>query len=74
MARTTISIPEELLERLKRTALKRRVSMATVIREAIEKETEMERPKLHFLGIGDSGHTDTARRSAEERPGIHDWR
>lgn len=74
MTRTTITISDELLKRLRKIATERDVSMATVIREALEEKVNTERPKLHFLGIGDSGHTDIAKRSAEERPGIRDWR
>jgi predicted transcriptional regulator len=74
MVRTTISLPADLVERLKIEAARRRVSMATVIREALEAKVDTQRPKLHFLGVGDSGHADTARKSADDRPGIRDWR
>jgi hypothetical protein len=74
MERTTISLPEEVLRRLRLLAAERRTSMAALIREAIEEKSASYRPKPRSLGIGDSGHTDTARRSADERPVPRSWR
>ena len=68
MKRTTISISGELLERLRLMAAERRTSMATLIREALEEKAKAFRPHPRSLGIGASGHTDTARRTGEERP------
>lgn len=68
MQRTTIVAPEELLGRLRRIAMERRVSVATLIREALEEKVKSHRPRPRSLGVGDSGHTDTARRTGEERP------
>ena len=74
MQRTTIMIPDELSERLKAMALERRVSMATIVRDALEEKIASYRPKPRSLGIGSSGHSDTARRAGDERPAPRDWR
>jgi metal-responsive CopG/Arc/MetJ family transcriptional regulator len=65
MERTKISIPEELLKRLRLMAAERRTSIASLVREALEEKTRSYRPRPRSLGIGASGHTDTARRTAE---------
>ena len=74
MERTTISIPEELLKRLRLMAVERRTSMAAVIREALEEKVSTHRPKPKSLGIGDSGYTDTSMRTTTERPEPRSWR
>jgi len=74
MERTTISLPESLLKRLRILAAERGTSMAEVIREAIEETVGRHRPRPGSLGIGASGQTDTARRTAEERPEPRPWR
>ena len=74
MQRTTIMAPEEVLERLRKIAAERKSSMAAVIREALEEKARTYRQKPRSLGIGDSGFTDTARRSADERPEPRSWR
>jgi hypothetical protein len=65
---------DELLERLRLIAAERRTSMATVIREALEEKAQRYRPRPRSLGLGASGHSDTARRTAEERPVPRAWR
>ncbi len=74
MERTTISLPEELLQRLRLMAAERRTSMAALVREALEEKAKSYRPKPRSLGMGDSGHTDTARRAGDERPEPRSWR
>ena len=74
MKRTTIVAPEELLDRLRRAAAERGVSLATLIREALEEKARTCRPKPRSLGMGASGYTDTARRAGEERPEPPPWR
>jgi hypothetical protein len=76
MERTTISLPRELIVRLRIMAAERRTSMAALIREAIEEKTgaPKPRPKLTIIGIGDSGLTDTARTAATERQPPRSWR
>lgn len=74
MDRTTLSLPEETRRRLRRLAAERGVSMATIIREAIDEKVDRLAPKPRSLGIGASGTVDTARTSADERPEPRAWR
>jgi len=74
MERTTITIPNELRSRLRQLAAERGVSMATIVREAIDEKLEGWRPPPRSLGIGSSGRHDTARRAADERPEPRQWR
>ncbi len=74
MKRTTISLPAELLKRLRILAAERGTSMAALIREALEQQVAVVRPRPRSLGIGESGHRDTARSSAEQRPEPRSWR
>jgi hypothetical protein len=74
MQRTTIVAPEQLMQRLRAIAAEERVSLASVIREALEDKAARHRPKLTFLGIGASGYTDTARRAGDEPPEPDAWR
>jgi hypothetical protein len=74
MRRTTIVAPDDLLERLRHEAAERGVSLATVIREALEDKARAFRPKPRSLGLGDSGRTDVARRTAEEQAIPEPWR
>lgn len=74
MERTTISLPEDLLKRLRLLAAERRTSMAALIREALEEKSASYRPKPKSLGIADSGHSDTSRRAGEERAIPRSWR
>lgn len=55
MIRTTISLLERLLKRLRLMAARYR-------------------PRPRSLGIGASGHSGPARRTAEERPEPRAWR
>jgi hypothetical protein len=74
MQRTTIVAPEDLLNRLRHQADDRGVSLATVIREALEAQAEKTRPVPKTLGMFDSGTSDLSQRSAEERPEPRPWR
>lgn len=74
MVRTTIVLPEELLEHLRRMATERGSSMAALVREAIEEKVRSYRPRPRSLGIGDSGRSDLARRTAEEEAVPESWR
>lgn len=74
MDRTTISLDLETRRRLRRIAAERGISMAAVIREAIDGTIEQHAPKPRSLGVGASGATDTARRAGEERPEPRSWR
>jgi hypothetical protein len=74
MDRTTITIPDDLRTRLRLLAAERGVSMATIVREAIDEKLSAVRPTPRSLGAGASGRRDTARRSADERPEPRSWR
>lgn len=74
MDRTTLTLPPALRERLRRAAADRGVSMAEIIREAIDEKLESARPRPRSIGIGASGTRDTARRSADLRPEPRSWR
>ena len=74
LARTTISISEESLKRLRLIAAERGTSMAALIREALGEKAASYRQRPRSLGIGASGHKDTARRTARERPEPRSWR
>lgn len=74
MDRTTLSLPDATRRRLRRLAAERGVSMATIIREAIDEKLERLSPKPSSLGAGASGIADTARRSGDERPEPRTWR
>jgi hypothetical protein len=77
MERTTISLPRELIIRLRVMAAERRTSMASIIREAIEEKTgkaEKPRPKLKSLGAGASNYTDTAEKAGDMRFEPRAWR
>jgi metal-responsive CopG/Arc/MetJ family transcriptional regulator len=74
MERTTISFPKDLLKRLRVMAAQRRTSMAALIREAVEEKLAARAPRPRSLGIGMSGHCDTARRAGDERPVPRSWR
>ncbi len=74
MNRTTFTIDDDTRRRLRRIAAERGVSMATIIREAIDEKVERLAPKPRSLGIGASGTSDTARRSGDDRPEPRAWR
>ncbi len=74
MDRTTITLDEETRRRLRRIAAERGISMAALVREAIEVAVERHAPKPRSLGAGASGHGDTARRTGDERPEPRPWR
>lgn len=74
MERTTISIPDELLQRLRIIAAEQRTSLASLVRSALEEKAGSARPAPRSLGIGASGHSDTARRTAEQPAEPRPWR
>jgi hypothetical protein len=73
MNRTTFTLDDDVRRRLRRIAADRGVSMATIIREAIDEKVDRLAPKPRSLGIGASGTSDTARRSGDERPEPRAW-
>jgi plasmid stability protein len=74
MDRTTISLPPDLHRKLRIMAAERGVSMASLIREAIEEKTAPHPRVFLSLGVGDSGRTDVSRRIGEEKAEYPDWR
>lgn len=74
MSRTTLSLPDDLLRRLRLIAAERGTSMATVIREALEEKVSEPQPRPRSLGIGKSGHSDTARKAGDAWPEPRAWR
>jgi hypothetical protein len=74
MDRTTITLDLETRTRLRRIAADRGVSMAALIREAIDATIEQHAPRPRSLGVGASGTADTARRAGDERPEPRTWR
>ena len=74
MNRTTFTIDDDVRRRLRRIAADRGVSMATIIREAIDEKVDRFAPKPRSIGVGASGVSDTARRSAEEGVEPREWR
>ena len=74
MDRTTITLEVETRMRLRQIAAERGISMAALIREAIDATIEEHAPRPRSLGVGASGVADTARRSSDERPEPRSWR
>jgi len=74
MDRTTLSLDPETRRRLRRIAAERGVSMAALIREAIDASIERAAPKPRSLGVSASGTRDTARLAGEVRPEPRTWR
>ncbi|MBK9546379.1 MAG: ribbon-helix-helix protein, CopG family [Dehalococcoidia bacterium] len=74
MRRTTVSLDDPMLRELHKLAAERGVSIAALVREAVEHTLSSHRPRPRSLGIGASGYPDTARRSVDERPEPRTWR
>jgi predicted transcriptional regulator len=72
--RTTVSLPRELIARLRVMAIERHTSMAAIIREALEEKAARARPKPKSIGMGESQYTDTGERLANERQPPRSWR
>ena len=78
---TSISLPDPLYERVCALASRRGVSVDDFVREALQVQADAEDLKneatlrLPFIGIVNSGHTDTSQRASDEGlPGLHPWR
>jgi predicted transcriptional regulator len=74
MDRTTLTLDEATRRRLRKIAADRGISMAALIREAIDDVVERHAPTPRSLGIGASGVRDTGRRAGEVRPEPRAWR
>lgn len=59
MTRTTVTVEEDILDTFRRAAAERNVSMAALIREAMQEKAEKLRPKPLSLGIFESGIKDS---------------
>src|SRR3989304_5420123 len=64
MERTSIMVPADVHARLRRIAAERGVSMASVIREALDERIASARPLTRSLGTGASRTSDPTRRAA----------
>jgi hypothetical protein len=69
-----LTLDDETRRRLRQVAADRGISMAAVVREAIDEAIERHAPVPRSLGIGASGVADTARLAGEERPEPRPWR
>jgi hypothetical protein len=74
MDRTTITLEVETRMRLRRIAADRGISMAALIREAIDATIEQHAPRPRSLGVGASGVTDTAHRAGDQPAEPRPWR
>ena len=69
MKRTTISLPEELLQRVKIRAAERGISMAALIRETLERGAlARPKPRLGLFASGNDDNDEEYRRLAHEGP------
>jgi metal-responsive CopG/Arc/MetJ family transcriptional regulator len=64
MTRTTITLPDDLAQEVKREAQRRRVSVATIAREALREHVQAAAVPT-FIGIGASGQHDVARNAEQ---------
>jgi hypothetical protein len=67
MIRTTIMAEEETLQRLRALARERGVSLAQVVREALEQKAEEYRPKPKILGMFTSGDPGLSQKAGVGR-------
>jgi hypothetical protein len=79
MRRLMIQADPELLERARRRAAERGVSVAQVVRDAMEHELvdameEQIPPPLTCIGIGRSGRSDLSRLASEDIYEPDSWR
>jgi metal-responsive CopG/Arc/MetJ family transcriptional regulator len=74
MRRTTISLDEATLRALHDCAAERRISMAELVREAIEEKLARRKVPITFFGIVSSAYTDTGRLAGEYMPEPDPWR
>ena len=74
MERTTISLPHDLIVRLRVLAAERRTSMAAIIREALEDKARVPPRRFKSIGSGESGFADTSELLSEGSPPPVSWR
>lgn len=74
MIRTTILADDEVVERLRRLARERGVSLAQVVREALDEKAKSFAPKPTSLGAGTSSAGSSARAESSTRQPPRSWR
>ena len=74
MRRTTIMADESTVEGLRQLARERGVSLAVVVREALDEKARTYRPKPVSLGIGQSTPSRTASSKGSQRQPPRSWR
>ena len=74
MERTTIVAEHETLTRLKSLARSRRMSFASVVREALEEKAAAYNPEPMSLGSGQSAPSRTAATDGSGRQPPRSWR
>jgi hypothetical protein len=64
MKRTTVMLPDEVLSRLRRESRRRGVSVAEIVREAVDVHVPEPRShgRLSFFGVGEGGPADASER------------
>lgn len=66
MKRTTIMLPDDTAARLAREARRRGVSVAAVVRDAVERHVPAQPPQpLAFFAVGEGGPADASERVDE---------
>jgi hypothetical protein len=63
-----------MLEALQNWAAERRISMAALIREALEEKLARRKVPLTLCGVVSSGYNDTSELAGEVRPEPRPWR
>lgn len=74
VVRTTIMADAHTLNRLRALARDRGVSLAQVVREALEEKAQQYRPKPKSLGAFDSGRSDLSEIASAGRIPPRSWR
>jgi hypothetical protein len=74
MQRTTVLFPDDLIRSLRQITADRGMTVAALLGEVADEQALRCRSHPQRLGIGDSGHTDTAHRTGDERPEPCSWR
>lgn len=75
MQRTTIVADERVMEQLREIARRERLSLAQVIRQALELRVRQQRPRLSFIGAAASKEPpfDTSERAGDIRYVPRSW-
>jgi len=76
MKRTTIVVDERVMASLRAIAEREDLSLAAVIRQALELRIGGQEERLHFLGVGRSepGSGPAGQEASEISPGPQPWR